>query len=218
MEDMRIDEERDQILSEIDDLLTADNISAVLFKAKRLERDGDPLALLVLAYVYEIGCEAVPVDLDEAIRYYRQYLNIIDNETARFKLARAYYRRRRDQDDFMQAHRYFLTLVNSNQWGAHFALGMMYELGMGVEADWAKAAEHYAIAMEHGHVEAEIRYLVLQRGGRRFKYFWPLFSALKRRKKLERKDPHDWRLSIKLAPPEVLEAWEAQQQEIDAAP
>lgn len=218
MEYPRNNEKWDSILSEIDGLLRAGKVLAALFQAKRLEREGDPLALLELANIYEIGGDGVPFDLDEAIRYYHQYLNIVDDEGTRLRLARSYFRRGRDEDDFAQAHRYFQTLVDSNQCGAHYALGMMYKLGEGVKVDKTKAAEYFLTAMEHGHVEAEVNYLLLQRGERRFKNFWPLVSAVKRRKKLERENPHDWRLSIKLVPPEVLEAWEAQQQEVDGAP
>ncbi len=218
MEYLRNSEKWDPILSKIDGLLRAGNISGALFQARRLEREGDPLALLELANIYEVGGDGVPVDLDEAIRYYHQYLNIVDDEGTRLRLARSYFRRGRCQDDFAQAHRYFQTLVNSNQWGAHYALGMMYKLGEGVEVNKVKAAEYFLTAMEHGHVEAEVNYLLLQRGERRFKNFWPLVSAVKRRNKLERENPNDWRLGVKIVPPEVLEAWETQQQEVDDAP
>lgn len=129
--------------------------AGALFRFKRLANEGCGPALVEIANIYEQGGAGVAVNTSMAERYYELAVDVLDDPKAHLALGRINLQKTGSEDCLQKARYHFQLLENDFEMGAFYGLGLMYELGLGVDIDLDKAISYYSSASDLGHVIAQ---------------------------------------------------------------
>lgn len=135
-----------------------------LEKYRLLAEAGSVEAQMRLGWMYQTG-RGVKVNLDEARQWYLKAAEGKSPE-ARFYLGRLY----RQERQYQEAMSWFRQSAMQNYLPSIYQLGVMYELGEGVERDKEQAYKYYEQAAKMGHLRAQRDMgLLMIKGNRGFK-------------------------------------------------
>ena len=172
--------------------------AGALFLFKRLAYEGCAPALIEVGNIYELGGRGVQKDYEEAKKWYIRAVEIIDDASAHLGLGRLYLKTGDSPNDFYNAHYHLDLLVDhNNHMGALYGLGLIYELGLGVDQDYSKAEGNYQQAIEQGHILAmkNLARIRLKESFSRGMTLW--LKACIQILKVGYKNPYDPRLGIR---------------------
>lgn len=172
--------------------------AGALFLFRKLAYEGCAPALVEVGNIYELGGRGVKKDYDEAKKWYIRAVEVIDDASAHLSLGRLYLKTGDSHNDFYNAHYHFDLLVDhNNHMGALYALGLIYELGLGVDRDYSKAESNYQQAIEQGHILAmkNLARIRLEESFSRGVILW--LKACIQILKIGYKNPYDPRLGIR---------------------
>lgn len=141
-------------LEAVDTFQRGDRAGA-LFLFKRLANEGCAPALIEVGNIYELGGGGVHQDYLKAKEWYLHAVEVIDDVNAHLALGRLYLNTGASKSDFHNAHYHFKLLIDhNNHMGALYGIGLVYELGLGVDKNYSKAEDNYGRAIEQGHILA----------------------------------------------------------------
>ena len=126
--------------------------AGALFLFKRLANEGCAPALVEIGNIYEQGGGGVEQDFDEAIKWYLRAVEVLDDPQAHMGLGRIYLLHAGSEKDYANAYYHFSLLVDEGEMGALYALGHLFEFGLGVPKDEQKAIDFYQGASDLGHI------------------------------------------------------------------
>ena len=141
----------------------ADGEKAMDYYRKAADR-GNSYAMINVGYLYEFGNGSVKQDLDKAYEWYKNSADL-GNPEAMTHLGDLYYNgkygTKNDLPDFNMARYWYEEALKKGSISAYYYLGMMYEMGLGVDLDYDKAYEYYILSSDYGYSVAtcEIGYL-----------------------------------------------------------
>lgn len=135
------------------------------FLLDRAIAEGVHTAYAQKASLYESGCGTVRSDFREAIKWYKKSVEVLDDILSHKGLARIYLQCS-DLDNDRSLARYHLEiLANSDDVGGRYGLGLVYQLGIGVDKDLERALQLHSLAAEQRHIGAAlaVRQIKLQK-------------------------------------------------------
>ena len=127
--------------------------AGALFLFKKLANEGCAPALVEIGNIYEQGGGGVKQNFEKAIRWYLRSVEVLDDPQAHLGLGRVYLLHAGSEKDYANAY-YHLSLLDEEEMGALYALGYLFEFGLGVPKDEKKAIEFYQEASRLGHILA----------------------------------------------------------------
>jgi len=113
-------------------------------------------AHLSLADIYFKGREGVPVNLSEAVKWYKSAAEKLRSEEAMLKLGKIY-SGEASMINYQEASYWFAAAAREGMEEGYFELAALHEKGLGTEKNPAKAAELYEKAASKGLLEAQVR-------------------------------------------------------------
>ncbi len=135
-------------------LFEAERYSAALNEFKKLAEARFEPAFLEIGNIYELGKGDVSLDLDKAASWYRRSIESdAGHPAANLGLGRIYLQSASEQEQ-SKALEHFQS-IKDREVGASFALGQMYEKGIGVSKCIDTAREYYEDAALRGHIMAQ---------------------------------------------------------------
>lgn len=136
------------------DLYKKEDGRASLFQLKRLYQEGCGAALHPIGYIYETGCGEIDRDNGEAVSWYKKSIEAMDDVPSHRALARIYINNFDFDPTHELLHYHLGLLAEAGHMGGHFGLGFAKLRGIGCDVDNEKAAAHFRIAADMGHLEA----------------------------------------------------------------
>lgn len=115
---------------------------------------GSRLALVNVAMIYEWGRPGVPIDFEAARRWYEKGWSEYRLVECGLALGNFYYHGLGVPIDFKKAFSYYFLLDGTNHPVALLRLGVMYELGQGIDKDLQRARECYRRSAKEGNIFA----------------------------------------------------------------
>ena len=172
------------------------NGEAAVFMYKALAADGCAAALAQLGRIYELGVGPLERDDNEAIKWYQRSIEVIDDVGSHLGLVRIYlYSTELDQDRSLTLY-HLRVLESTDVTAAHFALGLLYESGVGVEQDATTAREYFQKAADRGHLLARLHLHRLDLPSRPFRTAFAAIATQIAIRWARRRDPTDPRLGL----------------------
>lgn len=135
------------------------DLEGALFVFRKIARTC-PAALPEIGNIYELGGRDVERNDDEALRWYERSIEKTNDSRAHLAIGRICLKRKRSRDELERAIYHFSLL--DDEPGALFALGMIYEQGLGTAVDWDEALTYYERSVDLGHIMAKKRCAVLE--------------------------------------------------------
>ena len=151
--------------------------------SKTAAKRGDACAQYILARSYWDGANGMPVNVTQAIKWYRKAASQ-GHVNAQFELALLYATDERIELDYRNAFRWFKEAANQGHKEAEACLGDLYADGNGVARDYKQAARWYEKAATQGDSEAQLKLAEMYRDGRGVEAdsekerFWAFQSAI----------------------------------------
>jgi len=171
--------------------------AGALFLLKRLANEGCAPALVEIGNIYEQGGGGVEQDFEKAIKWYLRSVEVLDDPKAHLGLGRIYLLHADSEKDYVNAYYHFSLLVDEGEMGALYALGHLFEFGLGVSKDEKKAIDFYQSASDLGHILAKRNIARILMKSSFIKGFMVWLEACYLIFKIGLRNPNDQRLSIK---------------------
>lgn len=129
------------------------NFEKMYIQTSELYEQGNAVAQIVLAYMYDYG-EYVKKDVQKAFELYTLSANQ-GNSNAQYKLANMYEKGTYVEQDYEKAFELYTLSENQGNANAQNNLGYMYQYGKYVEQDVQKAFELYILSVNQGNANAQ---------------------------------------------------------------
>lgn len=124
------------------------------FLLRRLAKEGDYDACMVLGTIYESGKPGVPKNEEEALKWYKKAISGSNQPQAYFYYARMCYYGLGTKKDDIAALESLLKIEHEQQPGVQFFLGLIYCKTKTSKRDLLKAESYFRAAIDNGHIAA----------------------------------------------------------------
>lgn len=136
------------------DLNDSGDVAGAVFQLKRLADEGFSPALAELGDKYEFGGGGIEVDLAEAVDWYKQSVEAVDDVRSHTGLARIYLQSKELDPDRSLSFYHLRLLADSDTMAGWFGLGIAYLNGIGTDVDMDAAENCFRKAVDKGHLVA----------------------------------------------------------------